>query len=78
MLEHGYLQTDRCEQVIPALKRTLELGTIMTGIKSASSPSNDIMIKIAQCYLALGGGNLSQGYQETKPGWQIYNFCLMK
>jgi len=54
MLGHGYLQTDQCEQAIPALKQTLELGTIMTGIKSASSPSNDIMIKIAQCYTAIG------------------------
>jgi tetratricopeptide (TPR) repeat protein len=54
LLGHGYLQTNQCEQAIPALKQTLGLGTIMTGIKSASSPSNDIMIKIAQCYADMG------------------------
>ncbi|GIU53581.1 hypothetical protein [Shewanella sp. KT0246] len=64
MLGHGYLQTDRCEQAIPALKQTLELGTIMTGLKSAGSPSNDIMIKIAQCYSALG--NKSQALDWIK------------
>lgn len=54
MLGHGYLQTARCAQAIPALTQTLELGTIITGIKSAGSPSNDIMMKIAQCYSTLG------------------------
>ncbi len=54
MLGHGYLQTDRCEQAIPALKQTLALGTVITGVQSASSPSNDIMIKIAQCYSVIG------------------------
>ncbi|MFA0811315.1 hypothetical protein [Microbulbifer epialgicus] len=54
LLGHGYLQTDQFEKAIPVLQQTLELGTIMTGIKSASSPSNDIMIKIAQCYSAIG------------------------
>jgi len=54
MLGHGYLQTQQCQKAKPVLKQVLELGTIMTGIKSASSPSNDIMIKVAQCYSDLG------------------------
>ena len=44
MLGHGYLQTQQCQKAIPVLKQVLELGTIMTGIKSASSPSNDIVV----------------------------------
>ncbi|WP_394223152.1 hypothetical protein [Alteromonas gracilis] len=54
LLGHGYLQTEQYQKAIPALKRTLQIGTIMSGVKSASSPSNDIMIKIAQCYSAIG------------------------
>jgi tetratricopeptide (TPR) repeat protein len=54
LLGHGYLQTEQYKKAIPALERTLQIGTIMSGIKSASSPSNDIMIKIAQCYSAIG------------------------
>ncbi|WP_413665095.1 hypothetical protein ACG1BZ_07715 [Microbulbifer sp. CNSA002] len=50
LLGHGYIKTNQCNKAIPSLKRTLELGTIMSGIRSASSPSNDIMIKIAQCH----------------------------
>ncbi|MBT8114155.1 MAG: hypothetical protein KJP04_02160 [Arenicella sp.] len=61
MLGHGYAQTEQCEKAIPALERTLELGTIMTGINSASSPSNDIMMKIAQCNSTIG--NKSQAYK---------------
>jgi len=64
MLGHGYLHTEQCDLAIPALKQTLELGTIMTGLKSAGSPSNDIMIKIAQCYSSLG--NKSQNLDWIK------------
>ncbi|QPG57995.2 hypothetical protein FM038_011430 [Shewanella eurypsychrophilus] len=53
LLGHGYLQTAQYSKAVPALEKTLELGTIMSGIPSASAPSNDIMIKIAQCYSAL-------------------------
>ncbi|MGM0906170.1 MAG: TPR end-of-group domain-containing protein [Pseudomonadota bacterium] len=54
LLGHGYLQAEQYKKAITALERTLQIGTIMSGIKSASSPSNDIMIKIAQCYSAIG------------------------
>jgi tetratricopeptide (TPR) repeat protein len=54
LLGHGYLHVKQYQKAIPALERTLNMGTIMSGIKSASSPSNDIMIKIAQCYSAIG------------------------
>lgn len=54
LLGHGYLQTEQYKKAIPALEKTLQIGTIMSGIESASSPSNDIMIKIAQCYSAIG------------------------
>jgi tetratricopeptide (TPR) repeat protein len=54
LLGHGYLQAERYQKAIPAFERTLKIGTIMSGIKSASSPSNDIMIKIAQCHSAIG------------------------
>ncbi|MFS1526202.1 tetratricopeptide repeat protein [Microbulbifer sp. 2304DJ12-6] len=54
LLGHGYLQTEQYQKAILPLEQALQLGTIMTGVKSASSPSNDIMIKIAQCYSAIG------------------------
>lgn len=54
LLGHGYLQSEQCKKAIPALEQAIQLGTIMSGIRSASSPSNDIMIKIAQCHSAIG------------------------
>ena len=54
VLGHGYLQAKQYQKAIPALEKTLNIGTILTGVKSASSPSNDIMIKIAHCHSALG------------------------
>ena len=36
LLGHGYLQTEQYSKAIPALKRTLELGTIMADVESAS------------------------------------------
>ena len=53
LLGHAYLQTKQYQQAIPAFKQALQLGTILTGVKSASAPSNDIMVKIAECYAAL-------------------------
>jgi len=46
LLGHGYLQLGRCDKSIPALERTLALGTMVTGVPAVSSPANDIMIKI--------------------------------
>ena len=57
MLGQGYLETGQYELAIPALEKVLELGTIMTGMEAASSPSNDIMIAIARCHSALGNQN---------------------
>ncbi|MEX2963840.1 hypothetical protein [Microbulbifer sp. TYP-18] len=54
LLGHGYLQAEQYQKAIPALEKTLKIGTIISGIKSASSPSNDIMIKIAQSHSAIG------------------------
>lgn len=54
LLGHAYLQTEQYGKAIPAFEKTLQLGTIMTGVDSASPPSNDIMINLAQCYSAIG------------------------
>lgn len=54
LLGHGYLQTEQYSKAIPMLENALQFGTIMTGVKSASSHSNDIMINIAHCYSAIG------------------------
>lgn len=53
LLGHAYLQTKQYQQALPAFKQALQLGTILTGVKSASAPSNDIMVKIAESYAAL-------------------------
>ena len=62
LLGHGYLQAKQYQKAIPALEKTLKIGTIMSGIKSASSPSNDIMIKIAQAHSALGNKTQALGW----------------
>ncbi|MDQ2076885.1 hypothetical protein [Marinimicrobium sp. ABcell2] len=54
LLGHGYLQIAQYSKAIPALKQTLQLGTILTGVESTSYPSNDIMINIAHSYSASG------------------------
>ncbi|WP_255230534.1 tetratricopeptide repeat protein [Pseudoalteromonas sp. HM-SA03] len=48
------IQLAHYEQAIIALKRTLSLGVNLTNIPTGSRPSNDIMIKIAGAYAALG------------------------
>lgn len=49
-----YFQLGEWQSAIDAYKRTLALGTILSGIPKASAPSNDIMIKIAEAYAELG------------------------
>jgi tetratricopeptide (TPR) repeat protein len=49
-----YLQLGQWEKSIPAFKRTLALGTILSNIPTGSAPSNDIMINIAEAYAELG------------------------
>ncbi|MGQ9427666.1 MULTISPECIES: tetratricopeptide repeat protein, partial [unclassified Gilvimarinus] len=54
LLGLAYLQDQRWEAAIACLTRTLELGTVLHNIPTGSSPSNDIMIKIAGSYSRLG------------------------
>jgi len=49
-----YFQLGEWEKSIAAFKRTLALGTILSGIPTGSAPSNDIMLKIAEAYSELG------------------------
>ena len=42
LLGHGFLQTEHYSKAISAFKHTLEFGTIMVGVNSASPPANDI------------------------------------
>jgi tetratricopeptide (TPR) repeat protein len=64
LLGHGYLQLGRCDKSIPALERALALGTMVTGVPSVSSPSNDIMIKVARCQAALGAEDAALAWIE--------------
>lgn len=51
----AYYQVEQYQNAITALKQTLDLGgTNLSGVPTGSSPSNDLMIKIAQAY-AKGG-----------------------
>ncbi|MCG7566219.1 S41 family peptidase [Pseudoalteromonas sp. CnMc7-15] len=54
LLGHGYMLDKQYEKAIPALERAIALGTIISGVPSTSSPANDMMVKIARCYSALG------------------------
>lgn len=49
-----YFQLEDWEKSIEAFKRTIALGTILSKIPTASAPSNDIMIKVAEAYSRLG------------------------
>jgi len=54
LLGLSYMKAEKWAEAIPALERTIELGTALKGVPSGSSPSNDIMVKIAEAYAALG------------------------
>lgn len=54
MLGITRMQTDYWVGAIAALENTIELGTMLRSVPTGSSPSNDIMVLIAQCYAALG------------------------
>lgn len=49
-----YLQLQEWGKAIVALKKTVDLGTILSNIPVGSPPSNDIMINIAEAYAELG------------------------
>jgi len=53
MLGISYMRTENWTNAILALKKTVALGTILSGVPTGSSPSNDIMLLIAECYAAL-------------------------
>jgi hypothetical protein len=50
----SYLQQQQWKKAINALEKTIELGTALHNIPTGSSPSNDIMVKIAEAYGRLG------------------------
>lgn len=54
LLGLAYLQHEQWENAIVALENALELGAALHNIPSGSSPSNDLMVKIAEAYAALG------------------------
>ena len=55
LLGLSYYQTEQYQYAITALKRTLDCGgTVLSGIPTGSSPSNDIMVKIAKAYAQTG------------------------
>lgn len=54
----AYYQVEQYQNAITALKQTLELGgTNLRGVPTGSSPSNDLMIKIAEAYAKDGDKN---------------------
>jgi len=58
LLGLSYYQTEQYQNAITALKKTLNMGgTILREIPTGSSPSNDIMIKIAKAYAKDGDKN---------------------
>jgi tetratricopeptide (TPR) repeat protein len=48
------MNTEDWRGAITAFERTIQLGTNLKGAPTGSSPANDIMIKIAEAYAALG------------------------
>lgn len=54
LLALSYMQTEAWAAAIPAFESTIALGTALKGVPSGSSPSNDIMMKVAEAYAALG------------------------
>lgn len=49
-----YFQLQEWEKAIAALKKTVDLGTILSNVPNGSAPANDIMISIAEAYAELG------------------------
>jgi len=52
MLGITRMQTENWLDAITALENTIVLGTILSGVPTGSSTSNDIMVLIAQCHAA--------------------------
>ena len=58
------MNTEDWRGAISAFERTFELGTNLKGVPTGSSPANDIMIRIAEAYAALGDGSISKIWIE--------------
>ncbi len=58
------MNTEDWRGAITAFERTIELGTNLKGVPTGSSPANDIMIKIAEAYAALGDASNSKIWIE--------------
>lgn len=58
------MQTEAWAKAITAFEKTLALGTALKGVPTGSTPSNDIMINIAQAYAALGDSDNSMKWAE--------------
>ncbi len=54
MLGLAYMQNAKWTEAVAALKQAVELGAFLSGVPTGSSPTNDIMIKIAESYSQLG------------------------
>jgi len=54
MLGLAYMQSAKWKDAIVALEKAVELGAALGGIPTGSSPTNDIMVKIAESYSQLG------------------------
>jgi len=55
LLGLSYYETEQYQYAVTALKRTLDCGgTVLSGIPTGSTPSNDIMVKIAKAYAQTG------------------------
>jgi len=54
MLGLAYMQSAKWTDAIVALEQAVELGAFLGGVPTGSSPTNDIMIKIAESYSLLG------------------------
>lgn len=53
LLGLSYFKTEQWQNAVDAYKKTIAIGTVLSGIPDGSAPSNDIMIKIAQSYAEL-------------------------
>ena len=60
----AYMQSAKWTEAVAALEQAVELGAFLGGVPTGSSPTNDIMIKIAESYSQLGDRDSAEEWIE--------------
>jgi len=60
----AYMQSAKWSEAVAALEQAVKLGAFLGGVPTGSSPTNDIMIKIAESYSQLGDRDRAEEWIE--------------